>query len=206
VDNPRAVDFALRVFRIDEGKSVHVRLTSSKYGGLTTHWKPKRSHYCVGEDCPAALHKLNSFWKGYGAAEVWCRDSKVWLPICLELTEHLELDFRGKWQVGQIWEISRAKMVGYQHQPTRAAFVRQLPSEQTPPAADILPTLLHLYHVPAIKLDVKNPLPAKTMVVASHGEPPVEFDPGLADEADRPKEMAKIAQILADRMSKWKSA
>jgi len=202
--SPRQPNYALRVFRIDAGKRVYVRLTANRYGGLLTHWKDKRGHYCTGADCPAALHKLNSFWKGYGAAEAWEESLNSWLPICLELTEHLELDFRDKWQRGGVWEISRGPKTGSKHAVTEATFVKQLDPASLPEPVNILPTLHHVYHVQPIKLDVKNPLPPRTLVMPSPGEPPVAGLSQIADGESQAKEFEKIKALLASRATRWK--
>ena len=110
--NPDPPSFALRVFRVSAGETAILRMVSAGYSGLFTHWVRGRSIYCPGDSCSTATHRAGRIWKGYLFAEQWINPSKLWAPVVLEISEHLELDFRHIYARGQIWELSRKEMFG----------------------------------------------------------------------------------------------
>jgi len=167
----------IRIFRLEPGASAFVRLLSPRYGGLFTHWKGGRSIYCAGEDCPAALHSTEKFWKGYGAVEAWCPIKNLWYPAVFELTEHLELDFRGQWERGQVWEVQRVKHKQAKREPIRADLQELLDANTLPADFDFLVVLKRMYHRERIDLGSKNPLPPKICLPPSVGLPPQKLCP-----------------------------
>ena len=103
---------AVRVHRIDGNTSQFVRMLSTDYKGLFTHYYQKRSHYCVGETCRIPTHASDRVWKGYVPAELLLQGKRpVWVPICLEISENLELDFRGVYERGQLWELFKTDLL-----------------------------------------------------------------------------------------------
>lgn len=182
----------LRVFRLKPGERCTVRTLSESYGGLFTHFVRGRSVYCDPTNCNPANHRTGRFWKGYAAAEVWMKPEGLYVPVVLELTEALELDVRGRWKRGQLWELSREKQVGRRHPPIVGVLLGDAPGP-LPPAFDCFDVLTHLYHADGIQLEEENPMPPRVMVKASVGAPPPAApkngthapDPGEAAEAAR---------------------
>lgn len=191
----------LRVFRVDPGRAAIVRLTSVRYWGIMTHFVRGRSVYCSEEACPRVVHGSTRYYRGYGAAEVYQQPLNKWLPVCLELTEHLELDFRDRWQRGQVWEISRAPSVGKKHAPTMGALLEERDPNTFPAALDLVGCLLHLYHVESIQLTAKNPLPGRTMVSLSEGEAPAKLLRPKPAEALSPEEVREQLAKFRERQT-----
>ena len=57
-------------------------------------------------------------------------------------------------------------------EPVTGLLVETLDAATLPPAIDVRPVLLTIYHVQRVSLDVRNPLPPRIMVQPSAGEPP----------------------------------
>lgn len=192
--------FALRILRIERGTSTVVRTLGESYRGCFVHWNGERNEYCPGEsDCPPRLHKPdNTIWKGYVAVEQWRQDLNRWLPTLLEITEGLELDFRGRFDRGQVWELSRAP----QQKKKKATAVRgvllETRDESTfPPAFDFRPHLVSVYHVNPVLLLHDNPMPPRMLLEPSEGAPPVK--PGQLREPVRLPVGKTFAQIREEQ-------
>ena len=163
---------AIQVFRIDEGQTVHLRTLSDSYGGLFTHWYRGRSVYCPGVECASVVHKISRIWKGYAAVEIYVEQRKKWMPWVLEISEHLELDLRNRFERGQVWEIFRDVPTNHKAQPVQGKLHEQRDASTFPAAFDVRPVLMHLYHIPAVDLSHKNPMPPRVIVEESDGAPP----------------------------------
>lgn len=162
----------LRVFRVQPGDQVTMRILSPRYRGLFTHYSRTGSAVCLGSDCNPSLHRTDIFWKGYAAVEIWNLENTAWIPWVLEITENTELDFRGKWQRGQVWELSRARSQVKRKTPVVAVLLAERQEEEPPAEFDFLDTLCRLYHTTCLNLDQANPLPPRTVVTWSKGSPP----------------------------------
>jgi len=190
---------ALRVFRQQLGQTDHVRLLSPTYGGLFTHWIKGRSQYCDPNGCQHGCPKTPQVWKGYAAADVYDVNAKLWMPICLELSEALELDFRGQWERGQIWKISRPIATSCKRVPRFGVMVESHPESCLPQEFNYLPCLLNMYHVFAIDLTFKNPLPPRVLVSAAAGPAPGEKPQApIVPLADVAAQLKQRAQLLAN--------
>jgi hypothetical protein len=172
----------LRVLRVDPGQVIHLRTLSGDYGGLLTHFLRGRSHYCPGEECFPSNHKSETYWKGYAPVEAWDRAASLWIPWVLEITERLELDLRGSFCRAQTWKVSRLPQTGKAKTPVIAELIEENRPDSVPPAFDVVPVLLTLYHVARIRLDVKNPLPPRTLLPPSQGAPPPGFGERRVEE------------------------
>lgn len=188
---PRPV-IALRVFRQEPGQSHFVRLLSSRYGGCFTHYVKERSQYCDPEGCRWGCPKAPQIWKGYAAADVYDDAVKLWLPVCFELTEALELDFRDKWQRGQVWRVTRPVKKKKKNEARFAVLIEQHSESSLPPEFDFLPCLLNTFHIFAIDLCHKNPLPPRVLVQAAAG--PVPGQQKKPDAPVSPQELSDFAQ------------
>ena len=169
----------LRVRRCDVNELFIVRLLSESYGGLFTHFFRSRSHLCLGDDCPPAIHKIDTNWKGYCAAEIFLEKERVWRPICLEISEHAELDMRGLFARGQLWQFARPAEPHKKNPPIHASLLEERDPAKFPPAFDYKPVLQTLYHCIHIDLDNKNPLPPRVFLYDSSDDAPEVMKPKL---------------------------
>jgi hypothetical protein len=166
--------YPIAVFRVTEGPEIYCRTLSTDYGGLFYHWLKGRSVYCPGHDCPAHIHKNPKTWKGYCPVEIWNSSSKMWRRSVLEISESLELDFRGVFGRGQVWRIERAKQTSKKKTPIVGRLTEELPENLVPEPFDVIPVLLHLYHEYSLDLSARNPLPQRQLATESPGKPPSE--------------------------------
>lgn len=188
----RVPQYPLRIFSVKAGTEYHVRTLSEQIFGLFTHWKPAvkgsagGSKYCWGARCPDGMHRTERIWKGYIAAEWYDRPSKLWKPVCLEVTEYCELDMRHLYCRGQVWFLRRPKSKRMEREPLRATLEETLKPYQVSPDFDIFPCLVGVYHSPEIDIRQKNPLPDRVMVEPVQGDPPQAIaDQDAQREADR---------------------
>lgn len=163
---------ALRVFRVAPGQTVYARTLSPMYGGLLTHWMRNRSYYCAGENCNPVVHKAPTVWKGYAAVQLWDESAKKWQPVVFEISESLELDVRGIWARGQVWEFFRLPQTGRKATPIEGKLMEELDPEDFSDPFDIMPPIKCIYHYHFIDLKVKNPLPARVYVEGVNAPPP----------------------------------
>jgi len=172
----------LRIFRVEEGTTVHARTLSDGYAGLFTHYTRGRSVYCKGDQCDSVVHKVDRIWKGYAAVELWNVATKKWTPVVLEISEALELDLRGLWKRGQVWEFYRDRPTSKKAMPIMGKLLEERGPDSVPPPFDFKAVLMHLYHQPIIHLGALNPMPARILVLDSEGAPPAILEPAKVDE------------------------
>jgi len=165
----------LRFLRFLPGETWQVRFLADGLLGLLTHWDKRQSRPCLGKECPTGLHQQPSYWKGYAPVLVWQARSKNWLPTVLEVTEHLELDLRGRRLRGEEWKLTRDEQTGKHKTPVMGEHIQTL--EKVPSAFEIKPCLIHLYHSTDLVFGAKNKLPARSMIEATEGPPPLEAGP-----------------------------
>jgi len=191
----------LRVFRVEEGATVHARTLSDGYSGLFTHYVKGRSVYCQGDKCEAQVHKADKVWKGYAAVELWDSSCKKWNPVVLEISESLELDLRGLWRRGQVWEFYRELPTKKKSMPIMGKLLEERDAAAFPLAFDFKAVLLHLYHVHAIHLGTLNPMPPRVIVTQSDGDGPAILAevPKVQAELDPEKVAAFRKRMNLDR-------
>lgn len=194
----------IQIFRVDPGAAHFLRMLSEDYRGLFTHYKPgKGSVICLGDKtCETTLHKLDRLWKGYACAEVWGEKTQKWWPTVLEISESLELDFRGLFKRGQMWEIWRDHPIKRKPSKITGKLHEQLDPASLSPAFDLFPILRGLYHVNQVVLDARNPLPDRVMGEARDGPPPAILAPRPVDQAVPIKSFAEMqAELNAKKRS-----
>ena len=183
------------VLRCAEGQRFYLRTLAHEYGGLFTHWYKGDSQICRGKECFEAMHRLPRVWKGYTPVLAFDKILAVWFPKVFEITEHLELDFRGLFAKGQEWLISRDAPVKGKVQPVtgllRVAEVRT----SLPPAFDMSGVLRNLYRAEQIDLTHANPKPPRTYAEPFEGDAPED----LAEQLHR--EESEEQQHSADQRS-----
>lgn len=160
---PNGGSYVLRVLRIDPGQVMVVRSLDDELSGLASHYVRGRSLWCEPGNCPASLHKEPRYWKGYSPVEVWYEKPGVWAPFVLEVTEALELDFRGKWRRGQLWELERLPVTKQSKPPVTGTMIEERDPESFPPAFEIGPTVKRLYHA-EVTFGIKSWIPDRTIV------------------------------------------
>lgn len=179
-----AVDkFVIRNFRVEPGTVAFVRLLADFYGGLFTHYYRGRSTVCQGKDCQSLVHKVDRTWKGYCPAELYSESKKAWLPICLEITESLELDMRGIFARGQMWELWRELPPKKGATPVQGKLHPPQEWRNLPRPFDIIPCLRALFHTDFIDLGTKSPIPARVYQTASEGDTPAILVPKTIEAA-----------------------
>ncbi len=172
-------------YRVETTEPVFVRMLSPDYKGLFTHYYRGRSQYCAGEACRVANHGQDRVWKGYVAAErLLVAKKPVWIPICLEITEYLELDLRGVFARGQLWELWKLDNGAGKKAPVTGKLHPDEPPPDLRRPFDIVPCLKALYHRDEIRLVHGSPLPDRVHVEELPAELPLSL---------RPKEKAPIA-------------
>lgn len=209
---PNAKYHAIRVYRVETKEPRFVRMLSPAYSGIFTHYHQKRSCYCIGEGCRVPTHAIDRTWKGYAAAEMLAQlFPSVWIPVCLEITEHLELDFRGVYQRGQIWELYQEDTgKPRKNLPITGKLHPDAPPDNLRKPFDFVPCLRALYHRDDIDLRHASPLPARVYVEEVTGNLPlvltrdkVESLPDnfsfAEDSARRQKEAAESKKSPAER-------
>lgn len=189
----------LEVFRVAEGFTWHVWLLAYNPCGLYTHWIKDKSRYCDPRGCRFNCDREEKFWKSYAPTLVFEPDRELWIPAVLEISERLELDFRGHAQRGQVWSVSRAPQSGESHTPVRGQLQEERKPSCTPPAFDHLPILCALYHSDAISLTKACPLPDKFRVEACNGERPKALKTAEEEREAKLKQVAEAASHAPER-------
>ena len=198
--DPRVTAYRLRIWRVASDTTCTVRTLSPAIQGLFAHWRNGRSFYCNPGGCPSDLHSKPQNWKGYIAAERWVEQLQLWFPVCLELTEHCELDMRGAYERGQVWELSREKESKTVKRPVVARLHEVCDERSFPIPFDILPVLRTLYHADHIALDVANPMPPRTLVQPSKGAAPRKAETAAPERRATPEEIAELRRRASERM------
>jgi hypothetical protein len=186
------------VFRCGEGEQHFIRTLSAGYGGLYVHWVRGRSQYCPGERCSCQHKKAQRLWKGYAAVERWVLVQKVWIPAVLEITHNLEHCLQGKWERGQVWEISRRQKDSEKESyPVVGKLMPKEEIKNLPPAFDWGLVMQRKFDVlEQLERHHKNPMPKPQIAVISE-------DPGpsvLQAEAPTVPPSQEQFQALRERM------
>lgn len=190
----------IRVYRVEGNDPVFVRMLSPSYQGIFTHYYQKRSHYCAGDACRVANHQSDRTWKGYAAAEILlAAKTPVWLPICLEITEYLELDLRGVYERGQLWELYRSDLGKSKKSPVTGKLHGDAPPANLRKPFDVVPCLRALYHRDNVDMKHPSPLPPRVYAEEVAGELPEVLRP-------KPRDMAPPDQSMAEEFRKRQSA
>jgi len=157
----------VRIENVRPGQTRYVRTLSPGYDGLFTHFVRGQTRYCDPNGCRADYHKMERYWRGYFSAE-WFDDARrLWIPCVWELTEHSELDFRGRYARGQSWKVSREEAKLGKHGPVTAELQGALDPLLVPPAFDVRGVLATAFHAPTLRLGEKNPTPPRVILDAS---------------------------------------
>lgn len=154
----------VRVLRVEAGQTADLWSLSPDLGGLFTHFASKRSHYCPGATCGCPLSRVQRVWKGYIAALHYVVADDSYHAVVLEVSEHAELDMRGRYQRGQMWRLQRPAERRGRHGPVVALLSPQPAPVALPQPFCVEKVLRHLYHCDEIDLRHKNPLPDRVVI------------------------------------------
>lgn len=145
------------------------------YRGIMMHWARGGSVPCLpGDDCPPALHRSGSTWKGYAPVRSWDHTLGAWVPYALEITEALEEILRGRDLRGEVWRLSR------QRKKNKPGTVQgTLEETRSEPALlhpfDVRPVIQRRYHCAELVWDVPNPIVPKLTVETTVALPPTSL-------------------------------
>lgn len=173
--------------------------------GLLTHWHAGRSHPCPGPgECPQAIHRARTVWRGYAPAEVWDESARLWRPGVQPITEALEEVLRGRTLRGEVWILARSQE-GKKSGPLEGVYCERQQEECLSACFDILPVLLRFYHCSTLLLGVANPMPAKLTLEAAAGPAPrlpadmLPTEPPKPTEQQRRQFSEQIANLAGKR-------
>jgi hypothetical protein len=195
-----APSYALRVFRIAAGTAWTVRTNSKGYSGLVTHYGPNGSVWCPGTGCLSTLHRKGPIWKGYCTVDLYDPANRWWAPVVLEITETCELDMRGRYERGQLWELSREADTPKRKSPVRAKLIGQADETEMGPPIDCVPVLRSLYHAYELTLGTPNPMPARVMVSPIAGTAPPTVEPVPEGESVAAKTFRELEEERRRRL------
>lgn len=171
------------------------------YRGMLTHYSRGETLPCIGEqECPSAIHRIRPVWKGYAPVRVYYSAGDWWLPGVLEITECLEELLRGRYLVGELWELTRA--AGKRRtRPVEGRYVETRPIDGVFETFDILPVLQRRYHTKAIVLDIPNPVVPRVVL-------PVLRAPGpqRTEVAAEPRVPPEAFKAMRDRLAREAAA
>lgn len=145
------------------------------YRGIMMHWARGGSVPCLpGDDCPPALHRSGSTWKGYAPVRSWDHTLGAWVPYALEVTEALEEILRGRDLRGEVWRLSR------QRKKKKPGTVQGTLEETRTDEALLIPfdvrtVIQRRYHCAELAWDVPNPIKPKLMLQLTDGAPPASL-------------------------------
>lgn len=191
---------AVRVLSVAEGEASVVRFLGG-YDGAIMHYVGGRARPCQGErECPAPIHRQETFWRGWAAVEEWSEQAQVWFPAVLVITAHLEEILRGRALRGEVWALTRrtGKKRG---NAVDGLFLEQRDPSQLRGSFEWKSILLRLYNLRDFPLGVRNPTPPRVMLEASTDAPPegwtaaapAEDAPATKEEIRRFKSQLKAA-------------
>lgn len=146
------------------------------------------------------MHSGPRYWRGYVAALVWDRAAKKWLPTVLEVSESLELDMRGIYSPGQVWEISRGQKQKDKKPPYVGRLVDQSLSLAIFAPFDVRPIVEGLYHCRGMQLDQPSDREGRTYLPAIEAPAP-RGETGYQNGAhDDPAKMQAMRDKLAQQL------
>lgn len=162
----------VRILRVDPNCHVIVRFLAAYYG-LLTHWCSGRSLPCPGvTQCPPAIHKHRTLWKGYAPVEWWDDVSGYWWCAVLEITEALEELLHARDLRGETWALSHPQ-AGKKAMPVVGFFAEQADPVTLRKAFDVLPVLKRFYHLAELPASTPNPVPRRTLMEPTVNDPPI---------------------------------
>jgi hypothetical protein len=186
---PPGAPVQIEVVSVPPEKPIVVRWLGT-IEGMLVHWGKTSSVACPGEsECPTAIHRGKTLWKGYVAAEFF-REAQYqdWAPCVLEITERLRDQILGAVLRGTVWRLQR--VVGrYGAKEVWGEQIDEINGDVLRPTFPIYPAIFRVYRTTRIAFGAAPVVPAKIELPPSSGYiPPGIFKmpgEGLEDEQDR---------------------
>lgn len=150
--------------------------------GILTHWKPGKNFACPGvEVCESKVHRGETRWKGYVAAELYRGEPyDDWCPVVFEVTERL-YDLMGAGDHrGEIWACQRQIGVAGVKE-VRGELVGHIAEDLLREAFSVERAVYTVYKTVHVKWDVQPILPPRLILEPSKMPKP----PLSAAEAER---------------------
>lgn len=192
--------YALEVLRVQKTGTLTLQMLSKHLRGVLVHHVKETSIYCRGKkDCRADWHKEPPVWKGYVCAAMWNDLTACWYPCVFEVTEAAELQMRGIYKRGQVWEFWKECRGKSKRGAVRAVLRRELPAAEVLPDFDMLPVVRYLYHDLDVVVDLDNPMPSRPMAAPVQGLPARCAD--APPSAEPLHAGATFRKILAERQN-----
>lgn len=161
----------------------------------------ERSAACLEElGCPPERHKRAYVCKWYAPGQEWIDGDNVWRRVVIEVSEALELEFRGRNPRGEVWVLTRVivrKRRGKEKKDktkVTGEFVEAIEESHLPEWFDVDPTLCHVYREIGLPEPKENPLPDRPLSEDQPGLPPTRLL-----TAKQPKQPAKPVMTDEDR-------
>lgn len=173
--------------------------------GVIMHWTRGGSVPCLPEpDCPAAIHRSGSTWKGYAPVRMWDHSLGVWMPFVLEVTEALEEVLRGRDLRGEVWRLSRCRKK--KGSGAVQGVLEELRTDvQLLTPFDVRVVVQRRFHCGPLVWDVPNPIVPKLKVEAASAPPPSclpIIDPYQPSQPAIPLDAADRGLGIADRIKR----
>jgi hypothetical protein len=168
--------------------------------GMLVHWGKKASSACPGpEECPTAVHRSKTYWKGFAAAEYWrAGQYQDWAPCVYEVTEHLFEQLEGSELRGTVWTVRREIGRGGLKEVT-GEMTGEVNPDYLRTAFPIEPVVYRVYRSTHILLDVLPLMPRRLVLPASAGAAPRNMAAAAAAASAPVSDVAdKISAAILD--------
>jgi len=198
---PNAVGRAIRFCNPKVGMPVTTLILGPCYGIMVHPVKKGSPILCLGDDCPAPVHRGKPWWKGYYAAEQWFPQESQWWPTVLEVTPHAQHQLESRTNRGELWVW--AKDGADKSAPMVGKFLERFGEDDCGVVFDLAPILIRFYRVLALPPSCKNPIPPPTLIAPREGRAPAlsaHQQPAASGtpEPCTPEEFAEFRGKLAD--------
>jgi hypothetical protein len=192
----------LRVFSVPtkEPVKVYIRFLGD-YLGILTHRHKGGPVACPGhDDCPTAVHRSGTVWKGFAPAEYFRgKPHNDYMPCVFEITERLAEILPDQGLRGMLWECWRENL-GKGRSQVQAILNDIHTDDELPPEFPIDSPVCRIFHTTEIAWGVKPPLPARIIVQPTQARAPV-LQCEEKQETRSAASTAEIRRILAERRS-----
>lgn len=196
---PPGANVPLRLESCPREGVIRVRFLGPWRGALIHKPKKDVQVACPGAaDCPAAMHRSKTQWKGFAPAE-WWREGQYqdWCPCVFEITQHLGELMHGAELRGTIWRIER-RVGEFGANEVHGEMIGEVDGDSLRPPFTVLPTIVRVFGTVDIALDVPPNIPPRLILPPIAGGPP----PDLVE----PKKAKALGDLTMREMMKQQLA
>jgi hypothetical protein len=171
--------------------------------GILTHRLKKASTACPGvEECPKAIHRGQTRWKGYVAAE-WWRDDPYndWKPCVYEVTANFFALLGGEGLRGQIWRVERQVGEGGFREVT-GEMTEEVNPDSLRPEFSVEPCVQTVYQTIWIAWDVAPLIGPPRVMLPSTGDPPRAVSEQRQQQSKPREKLRPFRELLEERRAK----